>query len=348
MESSAAAPDKILNLPRASGESTELFTLMFLLYHKNVEIFNKPWYHLHMEDGKGSPFADDFASTLKDLMANFSAQDPSGGISVYVRLVLGALILLAVIFAAYMIARAVKGRRMRRMQAERFERTLELLHDFGGTGQRGGFGDGPGEEGVNPSVENTDTGGDFMDPEELRRLVVKCQELGARIDSHTDRRNNSRTVSELVFKVSMALGLEQDTATLYFCAALVYDAGFLDVPEDLFRIEILSAREKKQLKTHVMRGIGYYDFIPESWRGLFVMVSMLHHENLNGTGYPEGLHGESIPLLPRILHVVESYVSLVTPRRYHKIRGKSDAVQELRSQPHIYDCRIVDALESVI
>ena len=102
------------------------------------------------------------------------------------------------------------------------------------------------------------------------------------------------------------------------------------------------------MRTHVMRYSEFLDFIPRKYYGIFSEAASLHHENINGSGYPEGLSGSEIPQLPRILHAVESYVSLVNRRSYHNILSKKDAIAELRRQSGIYDMDIIDILETLI
>ena len=83
------------------------------------------------------------------------------------------------------------------------------------------------------------------DEKELKTLAVKCEEIGSKIDSVTGRKNNSKNVSEIVYKLSLQLGLSQNMAMLNFCAAMIYDAGFLGIDPDLLSLGSLSDDEKK-------------------------------------------------------------------------------------------------------
>ena len=175
-------------------------------------------------------------------------------------------------------------------------------------------------------------------------LLEQCMHLGILIDRHTNRKNNSRLVAPLVYRIARFLDVSQKDAALYFCAALVYDAGFLNINGDLFRMEILSAREKKRIKTHVLSSIEHFDFVDKAYFSLFYEASNFHHENADGSGYPEGLVQNDIPLIARILHVAESFVSLTNRRTYHKSLSKKAAMQNLVQKKGIYDKQIVDAL----
>lgn len=292
------------------------------------------------EDGVDE-LSKDISSTIGDLVDSFSIQNgqPVSGTDtkfIFIILIIIAVVMIAL--AAIMIVQLVINAKSQKLQNEHFNKTLNLIkniHQESGKIRR------PDDV---PRLE----GSQEMTFEELQELAKKCQALGEKIDAHTNRQNNSKSVSELVFKVSTALGLEKHISTLYFCAAMVYDAGFLDLPQDLFFTEILSAAERKLMRTHVMRYSSQLDFIPFKFYSIFAEAASLHHENMNGTGYPEGLKGSEIPTLPRIIHAVESYVSLVNRRSYHKMLNKKDAIAELRRQPGIYDMDIIDILEKII
>jgi HD-GYP domain-containing protein (c-di-GMP phosphodiesterase class II) len=57
-----------------------------------------------------------------------------------------------------------------------------------------------------------------------------------------------------------------------------------------------------------------------------------HHEAFDGSGYPEGLKGEQIPLHARIISVAEAYTSMMVDRSYRTARSQADAVRELESR----------------
>lgn len=183
---------------------------------------------------------------------------------------------------------------------------------------------------------------------EMRNLALECEKLGEQIDKVTDRKNNSKNVSELVYKLSVRLGLNQNSAKLYFCAAMVYDAGFLSLPKDLLKSENLDGEQKKLLKTHALQFGKYLGFVPKKFWKTFEDAAMYHHENIDGSGYPEGISGGKIPQVARLIHVAESYVSLVSSRTYKKITDKESAVKELESKPQLYDAEVVKALDGIL
>lgn len=186
------------------------------------------------------------------------------------------------------------------------------------------------------------------DKEELKVLAIKCEELGSKIDSVSRRKNNSKNVSELVYKLSIALGLNQNTSMVYFCASMVYDAGFLSVSEEVLSGANLTEEQKDELKTHVSNSAEYFDFVPKKYMQIFEDAARSHHENEDGSGYPNGLKEDEIPQIAKIIHVVESYNSLISRRNYRQIKDKETAIEELLAKTNLYDETVVKALDSIV
>ncbi|MBO5137172.1 MAG: hypothetical protein J6B81_01550 [Spirochaetaceae bacterium] len=182
----------------------------------------------------------------------------------------------------------------------------------------------------------------------IREFALRCEQIGNEIDVMTGRKNNSKNISEMVYKISMELGIKKNIAMLYFCAAMVYDIGFLGLNKDLLQAEQLSEEEKYSIRSHVKPEEGCFDFIPEKYRNIFTQAAATHHENMDGSGYPGGLKGEDIPLISRMIHVVESFVSLISRRNYRAIFDKESAIQELKNHPELYDEQIVAVLDSIV
>lgn len=182
----------------------------------------------------------------------------------------------------------------------------------------------------------------------IREFAVRCEQLGNEIDVMTGRKNNSKNISEMVYKISMELGIKKNVAMVYFCAAMVYDIGFLVMEKDLLQAETFTEEEKYIIRSHVKPADNVFDFIPEKYRATFAEAVAMHHENMDGSGYPAGLKGEEIPQIARIIHVVESFVSLISRRNYRAIFDKESAIAELRSHPELYDQSIVDMLDSIV
>ena len=206
------------------------------------------------------------------------------------------------------------------------------------------------------SVGSSRWGGDILpEPElteeekkELSELAYKCERLGSEIDFITGRKNNSKNVSEMVFKIACAMGIQNTTAMVYFCASMVYDAGFLSLDQDLLQADELTEPQKNQIKCHVRKGTDKIDFVPVRYHQIFIDAATKHHENLDGTGYPDNLKGEDIPEIARLIRISESFVSLISRRKYRGIMDKESAIAELRLQKDAIDQKIVDVLDSIV
>jgi HD-GYP domain-containing protein (c-di-GMP phosphodiesterase class II) len=137
-------------------------------------------------------------------------------------------------------------------------------------------------------------------------------------------------------------------AMLNFCAAMIYDAGFLAIDPDLLVATQLTEEEKQAMKEHVNLAEKHLEFVPKKYWSVFEDAAMKHHENIDGTGYPNGLKGDDIPQIARLIRVAESYVSLSSKRSYRGAMDKETAVNTLKEQPGFYDQEVVDALDKIV
>ena len=145
----------------------------------------------------------------------------------------------------------------------------------------------------------------------------------------------------------MQLGLNQNSSMIYFAAAMVYDAGFLAIPEELLEAESLTDEQRLQLRDHVNQYEQYLGFVPRKYWQIFKEAALYHHENTDGSGY-HGLTGPDIPQIARLIHVAESYNSLISRRNYKQIMDKETAIEELESKPNLYDIDVVKVLDAIV
>ncbi len=264
------------------------------------------------------------------------------------------LIVICVIF----IIQASNTSKNNKLQQEQFEATLQMVSQMnrmpserlalGGVTDLYGdnmryIGSSRASIDVLPEPEQTEE-----ELAELADIAVKCEQLGAEISLATGRKNNARNVAELVFKLATAMGLNNSTCKLYFTVSMVYDIGFLDIDKDLLQSTNLTDEEKHEIRNHVQKGSERLEFIPNKYKSVFGEATTLHHENLDGSGYPYGLKGDEIPTIARLIRIAESFVALISKRSYRGIMDKESAVEELRKQGPALDQFIVDILDSVV
>jgi len=306
-------------------------------------------------------FKDALESGLKDMGAAFSesAEETKRSTKVIAFAVIGiALIILIIVLLIVVICK--KSFKQQQIQQEQYVEAFKLLAANQSQTNRimlGGvtdlYGQNPtlriaGSSTWAPAQALPDVTFTEDDEEELKQLAIKCEEIGQQIDYTTGRKNNSKNVSELVYKLSMQLGLPQGMAMLNFCASMIYDAGFLAIDPDLLAATSLTDEEKEAMKEHVNLAEKHLEFVPKKYWSVFEDAAMKHHENIDGTGYPHGLKGDEIPQIARLIRVAESYVSLSSKRSYRDAMDKESAVNVLKEQPQFYDTEVVEALDKIV
>jgi response regulator RpfG family c-di-GMP phosphodiesterase len=126
--------------------------------------------------------------------------------------------------------------------------------------------------------------------------------------------------------------------------AYLHDLGKLGVPDGiLLKPGKLNPEEWKMMKTHVERGYHLASQIPGLAQGALNVIRY-HHERFDGSGYPEGLKGEDIPLEARVFAICDVYDALVSIRPYKRAWTHEEALAQLRmdSGKH-FDPSVVDA-----
>ena len=98
-------------------------------------------------------------------------------------------------------------------------------------------------------------------------------------------------------------------------AALLHDVGKISTPDSiLLKPAALTDEERAVVRLHSERGARLLAAVPEMEE--VAAAVRHHHENYDGTGYPEGLAGEAIPLASRVIHVADAYDAMTSPRPF--------------------------------
>ncbi len=142
-------------------------------------------------------------------------------------------------------------------------------------------------------------------------------------------RKHSDDVTEYSLALASRLRLSMDTQRSLRIAGLLHDVGKVGVPDHILRKPAsLTAAEFEAIKQHVNLGKMIINEIPNLKEVLTAVAS--HHERYDGDGYPQGLSGEDIPLLGRILAVTDAYSAMTSDRPYRKALTSEEAKAELR------------------
>src|SRR5476651_2808200 len=140
--------------------------------------------------------------------------------------------------------------------------------------------------------------------------------------------------------LALAAGMREADADDLLHAAPMHDVGKIGIPDNILRKPgPLDADEWKVMQSHATIG---GDIIGRHEHGMLAMahdVAMTHHEKWNGSGYPNGLAGEAIPLVGRIVAIADVFDALTSERPYKKAWTVEQAVEFLQQLPAICEIK---------
>jgi putative two-component system response regulator len=138
-------------------------------------------------------------------------------------------------------------------------------------------------------------------------------------------------LAEYSARLGEQLGLPEDQIVALRRAGIVHDVGKIGVPDAiLLKPGRLTPDEWTIMREHSV--IGERICAPLKSFRLVLPIIRHHHEKLDGTGYPDGLRGESIPITARVLQIVDVYDALTTERPYKKAFSITDALQTMKEE----------------
>ncbi|MNX75384.1 Response regulator PleD [compost metagenome] len=177
----------------------------------------------------------------------------------------------------------------------------------------------------------------------LQAIVDMVEALEAKDGVTT---GHSENLVRCVTAMGEALGLGPEDLAVLHQAAYFHDLGKIAFPEAILaKPGRLTPQERTLVETHPEIGarlIGSIDALKA-----VVPIVRHHHEHWNGTGYPDGLAGEEIPLLARILAVAEAFEGMTTPKPYRPAYAPYEALSEMRASGN-FDPTVLDVLEPLI
>ncbi len=178
--------------------------------------------------------------------------------------------------------------------------------------------------------------------ETIRSLA---QALEAR-DAYT--RGHSERVTRYALVVADRMDLSENSRKLLRYAGLLHDIGKIGISDTILhkRFE-LSDEEWDTIRNHPMFGdtiLGPIKFLADAGK-----IVLHHHERYDGSGYPDKLKGEEIPLEARVIAVADSFDAMTSDRPYRKAMKREKAISEIRQESgKQFDPRVVDAFLAAI
>ncbi len=182
--------------------------------------------------------------------------------------------------------------------------------------------------------------------EENRELFVgTVKALAAAIDGK-DRytRGHSERVCRVSVAIGQRLGMDAEELETLRISALLHDVGKIAIDDSILKKPAaLTDEEYEIMKTHPKAGFKIMSQIPAMKD--FLPGMYMHHEMVNGQGYPQGLKGEEIPLQAKIVSVADTFDAMTIDRPYSKGMTLPDALDRIRSFVGTrYDGKVVEAL----
>lgn len=179
----------------------------------------------------------------------------------------------------------------------------------------------------------------LLEEEEIEDIILEDMEYAV---------NHGIVVSNLAYLLSMELGLEEEYSYMMAMAGMLHDIGKLKLSKYLYgrKKDSLKIEEIKYVRMHSNFG---FDVLKEKGYSEQILQSVYHHhENYDGSGYPDNLKGDSIPLGARILRNCDVYAALTSSRPYRTAFSTEVAMELMIDEVKNFDMKIFLAFQRVV
>jgi HD-GYP domain-containing protein (c-di-GMP phosphodiesterase class II) len=157
-----------------------------------------------------------------------------------------------------------------------------------------------------------------------------------------------RAVSSLARRIGREVSLPEEQMDALTNGALLHDVGKIGIPDRILQKSVsLTEEEYAEIKQHPVLGVGILTPVKELAPALPVVKH--HHERFDGKGYPDGLLGEDIPLIARIVSVADAFDSMIRARPYGYGVSRRAALKEIEDNSGTqFDPSVVGMLLQVV
>src|SRR5215469_2246622 len=179
---------------------------------------------------------------------------------------------------------------------------------------------------------------------DLHLRTIEALSLAIEAKDHNTH-DHLKRVQTYALQIGRDLGLDDAGLNAIRAAAMLHDIGKLAVPEQILsKPGRLTPEEFEKMKIHPIVGAEILNRVQFPYPVVPIVRS--HHERWNGSGYPDGLRGEQIPIGARILSVVDCFDALTSERPYRRAILPEEAIRHLKNESGTsYDPRIVELIE---
>ncbi len=167
----------------------------------------------------------------------------------------------------------------------------------------------------------------LLERESFHSTLLKTLRVSLYERSHETEEHASR-MTQMSIKLGKAMNLSKDDLNDLSLLSSLHDIGKISIDNSiLVKPDKLTEDEWMEMKKHP--AIGYRIAMASSELRPIAEYILCHHERWDGKGYPQGLSGENIPLLSRVISIVDSYDAMTHDRTYKKALSKEDAIAEI-------------------
>lgn len=180
----------------------------------------------------------------------------------------------------------------------------------------------------------------YLDTIELLRLTVDAKDVYTR--GHSDR------VAYYALKIGKAFNMSEDELEMLRLGGIFHDIGKIGTADDLlFKTQSLDESEYNEVKMHTLKGAHILSAV--SMFKTVVPLIKCHHERMDGKGYPDGLKGDEIPFMARILSVADAFDAMTSDRLYRSKMGLEEAKSQLqKAAGSQFDSEVVDRFVNLL
>jgi polar amino acid transport system substrate-binding protein len=202
---------------------------------------------------------------------------------------------------------------------------------------------------MNGADSHTENSADRPDRRRLETEAAGLRALLAAVEARDGYAgDHSRAVMGLAVDVAHRMRLSREEVDLIRDGALLYNVGKVSIPEAVLGKQgPLTEEEREQIRQHPVAGAQVLADTP----GLSHLAPVIRatHERWDGTGYPDGLRGEEIPLASRVIHACVAWQAMASDRPYREALSVERMIEELKSNMgRQFDAQVVLALVEVL
>jgi len=178
----------------------------------------------------------------------------------------------------------------------------------------------------------------------LHLRTIEALSLAIEAKDHTTH-DHLRRVQVYAVEIAKELGLGHDQLNAIRAASMLHDIGKLAVPENILsKPGRLTPEEFEKMKIHPIVGSEILDRVQFPYPVVPIVRS--HHEKWDGSGYPDGLKREAIPMGARILSAVDCFDALASERPYRRAMTPQEAINALSAEKgRSFDPRVIEVME---